>query len=580
MSPSRTKKELVEEISALRKRVRELELREREYRHTEETLLRSEMKFRTLYDATGDAVMLADEKGFLDCNEAALAVFGCESRERFCSMHPGDLSPPFQPCGTESITLSNRRMAAALEKGRVQFEWVHKRADTGETFLADVLLTAVVLDGKPFLQAVVRDITERRRIEETLRKERDFSSTMIETSPAFLVAVNSDGTIRVMNNSTLRMLGYTLEEVTGKDCLSTLIPHGDRERLLGVISDLMVRVEPTLHENRVLTKDGRELLVEWNGRAIRKPDGSLDYFFGIGADITERKKIEMRLKESEERYRTAIEHSNDGVALDKGGRNVFINRKFLDIFGYESLEDFMQGEEHREAHPDDRERVVEYARRRQQGEPAPSRYEYKGIRKDGTVIYIEASVAMTFFEGEPASLAYLRDVTERREMEERLKAMTTTDELTGLYNRRGFLTLAQQQLKLAERTGKGMELFFIDLDGMKQINDTLGHREGDRALVDVSAILRQTFRKSDIIGRMGGDEFAALAIDTDHESRESLMERLDSILHEFNTHETGGYRLSLSVGTALFEPGDSLDELIARADDLMYQEKNRKKQRI
>ena len=141
-----------------------------ERKRAEEALHRSETKFRTLYDSTSDAVMLLDEKGFFDCNKATLTIFGCATREEFCSKHPADLSPPQQPCGTDSMTLANQRIATAMEKGSIHFEWMHKRNDTGETFPADVLLTAMELDGKPVVQAVVRDITERKHAEEKIRQ--------------------------------------------------------------------------------------------------------------------------------------------------------------------------------------------------------------------------------------------------------------------------------------------------------------------------------------------------------------------------------------------------------------------------
>ena len=137
-------------------------------KRAEEALHRSEMKFRTLYDSTSDAVMLLDEKGFFDCNKATLAIFGCATLEEFCSKHPADLSPPKQPCGTDSMVLANQMIATAMEKGSIKFEWMHKRNDTGKTFPADVLLNAMELDGKPAVQAVVRDITELKRSEEKM----------------------------------------------------------------------------------------------------------------------------------------------------------------------------------------------------------------------------------------------------------------------------------------------------------------------------------------------------------------------------------------------------------------------------
>jgi PAS domain S-box-containing protein len=141
-----------------------------ERKGTEDALGRSETKFRTLYNSTCEAVMLLDAKGFFDCNPATLAVFGCATAEEFLSMHPADFSPMSQPDGTDSRTLANRQIARAMEKGSCHFEWLHKRADTGAIFPADVLLSAMELDGKRVLQATVRDITERKRAEERIAK--------------------------------------------------------------------------------------------------------------------------------------------------------------------------------------------------------------------------------------------------------------------------------------------------------------------------------------------------------------------------------------------------------------------------
>ncbi len=135
----------------------------------EEALHRSEIRLRTLYDSTSDAVMLLDKKGFFDCNKATLAMFGCATREEFCRKHPADLSPPEQPDGTDSMTLANRQIALALKEGGRRFEWVHRRVDTGEIFSAEVLFDSMELDGRKVLQATVRDITGRKQAEEEIK---------------------------------------------------------------------------------------------------------------------------------------------------------------------------------------------------------------------------------------------------------------------------------------------------------------------------------------------------------------------------------------------------------------------------
>lgn len=131
---------------------------------------KSELKFRTLYESSSDAVMLLDEKGFFDCNEATIKMFGCRDKAEFCSKHPADLSPIEQPCGTDSMTLANERIAAAMKNSSNHFEWMHKRLDTGQPFPAEVLLNAMGLDDRAVLQAVVRDITKRKQAEDKLNK--------------------------------------------------------------------------------------------------------------------------------------------------------------------------------------------------------------------------------------------------------------------------------------------------------------------------------------------------------------------------------------------------------------------------
>lgn len=173
----------------------------------------------------------------------------------------------------------------------------------------------------------------------------------------------------------------------------------------------------------------------------------------------------------------------------------------------------------------------------------------------------------------------------RREREERLRRsaenLSLVDELTQLNNRRGFFELAEQTLQIARREQQTVALFFMDLNGLKQINDTLGHMAGDDALRDTASVLRHTFRGSDIVARFGGDEFVALAHLHSELDIETLCARVREHLREFNAQGTRQYQVDLSIGATLIDSpaGEDLEAFIARADEAMYLEKRRRNSR-
>lgn len=175
--------------------------------------------------------------------------------------------------------------------------------------------------------------------------------------------------------------------------------------------------------------------------------------------------------------------------------------------------------------------------------------------------------------------ALLLEIEERKQVEERLYALSTRDELTGLYNRRGFFTLVEQQLKMAARGKNDIHIFYADMDNLKEINDTHGHQEGDLALVEIAAILKETFRESDIIARVGGDEFVAVPVGTTGETVSLITDRINRNIELHNAEKARPYRLSLSFGIVDYRPEApvSIDELLARGDNLMYEQKNRKR---
>ena len=165
-------------------------------------------------------------------------------------------------------------------------------------------------------------------------------------------------------------------------------------------------------------------------------------------------------------------------------------------------------------------------------------------------------------------------------LQDHLRELSITDEVTGLSNRRGFFAFAEQQMKHARRNGERMALFFADLDDFKMINDTFGHAAGDRALADAARIFVETFRDADIIARMGGDEFAVILGNAPDSGIEAVRNRLEKRLVEYNVRQGDGlFRLAVSVGLTIFDPAKpvTVDELVRQADERMYEQKRQKK---
>jgi len=173
------------------------------------------------------------------------------------------------------------------------------------------------------------------------------------------------------------------------------------------------------------------------------------------------------------------------------------------------------------------------------------------------------------------TLTIIGEALEKQRLIAELRRLSLSDDLTGLLNRRAFMRIAQHQLKVARRTKRRLLLLFADFDHLKKVNDAFGHPEGDKALVEVADSLKTTFRESDIIARIGGDEFVVLVTGAEEDSAEILVHRLRENLDTHNLKVEPSYKLSISVGIARYDPENpcEIDELLHQADAAMYEQK-------
>ena len=417
-------------------------------KRSEEMLQNSESKYRVLFENSADANWLMDETGFLDCNSAALEMFGYSAEAPM--LHPADISPPTQPDGTSSRTAADRRIAAAFLYGKERFEWMHQRKNAS-VFPAEVCLTALTLSGRPTLLATVRDITERKRVEEALLFKTALLEAQAETTIDGILAVDESDHIVLAN----RQFG---------------LHFGITDEMLSIGDDHIVR--------------------QHVADRVEDPEAFVDRVKYLNDHRDEKSRDEIKFK----------------------------NGKVFDRYSAPLVD---------------------------------SKRRYRG------------------------RIWYFRDITARKVAEERIQYLAYYDALTGLPNRALLQDRLTKALAGARRQKDKIALLFLDLDGFKNINDSLGHPIGDLLLQEIAERLKTWGREQDTVARLGGDEFLILLTDIkDAPDAAVAAERLmDTMTTEFIV-QGHSFKVSCSIGISIFpEHGGNGETLISRADAAMYSAK-------
>jgi diguanylate cyclase (GGDEF)-like protein/PAS domain S-box-containing protein len=425
------------------------------------------------------------------------------------------------------------------------------------------------------LVGVTREINELKRAEEELRASEEKFRQFFENEPEYCYMISPDGAILDVNSAALKALGYRKEELVGKPLQTIYAPES-----LPKMEQLFAKWKKAGHlrneEIVIITKKGDRRTVLHSAGVVKDRDGKTLHSVSVQRDITQRKRVEREIEERRLYLEGVLGAAPDAiVTADARHRIVEWNPGAERLFGYSREEAIGQNLDHLVTNPDVFEEAIGFTQVVKSGREV-SPVETVRYRKDGSPVDVIVAASPILVGDELVGVvAVYTDITQHKRMEEALRASLLVDELTGLYNRRGFLTLGQQQLKTAHRAKSKMSLLFADFDDLKRINDTLGHHEGDQALIDIADVLKEIFRESDIIARIGGDEFVVLVIETDGVSAEILTTRLQENLEARNARGDRRYKLSLSVGTARYDPESpcSIDELLAQADRLMYEQK-------
>src|SRR6185503_16667211 len=392
---------------------------------------------------------------------------------------------------------------------------------------------------------------------------------IVDVSRDAIIGVTTEGVIMSWNLGARGIYGYSSREALGSP-ISMLF---DNRRDQGATSlfDKVSRGENVTQHEMVHLKKGRTPIdIQLTISPIM--DGkSISGASVVARDITERK----RAAGSMAQQAAAMKASMDGMAIiDHGGACIYINDAYAKIFGY-SAPDRLIGASWEMFFFED-----ELNRLKEQIMPAvwrdgSWRGEAVGLKLNGSTLPLEISISSVDGGG---LVQVVRDITERKKLEETLRNTSLKDDLTGLFNRRGLLKQAAPYFDFARRQQEKLLLLFIDLDGMKRINDEFGHNEGDNALISTATILNRSFRSSDIIARLGGDEFTVLVTDLTA-SQDDAIARLNENLKAYNTTVAAGHELAFSIGVATLEPERMacFEDLLVQADQAMYEQKRMKR---
>jgi len=387
-----------------------------EHKQADEALRESEERYRALFDRSLDCVFVHDFEGnFLDANDTALNLLGYEKEDiphlNFAFLLSQDQLP------TTLATLRKLKDTGAQK----EVNEFRLRCKDGSFVDVEVIGAIIYHEGKPHaIQGVGRDITDRKKAEETLRQSEERYRAILEEMGDGYFETDLAGNLTFVNDAMIRVLGYSKEEIIGMN-YRALRPKKDAKAVFKAYNRIYKTGEPLRNFfTEIICKDGRHIFAETSAFSIRNDKGEIIGFRGVRRDLTERKKAAEALEKSEMRYRQLAENAGEAILVIQDNVIKFANPKGAELSGY-SIEELASRPFVNFIHSNDIDMVADRYARRLKGEAVPQIYDFRIIRKDGDIRWSELNAVPISWEDRPAVLCFMSDITERKQAEEALR---------------------------------------------------------------------------------------------------------------------------------------------------------------
>jgi diguanylate cyclase (GGDEF)-like protein/PAS domain S-box-containing protein len=534
------------------------------------------------------SVLITDVHGSIEyVNRRFTEVTGYASREAI-GKNPRILKSGNTPVSTY------RELWDTILAGGIWTGQLENRRKDGSLYWEEAIIQGIEDDqGRvTHFVAVKEDITDRVQNHAALSAAHEWTRNILQTVETIIVALDPQGRVTLINRKGCELLGYAEEELIGRDWFEHCLPNGEvarknREMFCMVLSEDLAGME--YQENPVRTRTGEERLIAWHNSVIRDAQGDVVGGLSAGEDVTERRRGEAALRESEALFHTMADWTHDWEYLvDPNGDFLYMTPAAERVTGHGVAEfEADPGLVDAIVHPDDRSMWMGHCRTHlfYEGRDEVCELDLRLVRKDGSLIWVTHTCRPILgpggeYRGRRVSN---RDISVRQQAAQEVHQLAHFDLLTGLPNRRLLMDRLDQALIASTRSQAYGALLYLDLDHFKSLNDSEGHDMGDRLLEEVARRLKACVREVDTVSRLGGDEFVVMVENLDLEEApaaaqaEAIAEKLRATLGKPYAlkHEDSDYHSTPSIGVTLFlGQGQAVEELLRQADLALYQAKD------